>query len=96
MKKEMIKVYRRSSPRTGRPYDSMMILRKNKSQYLAAGYTLIPPDEDIPEEPDYIPPSMLSSEQIEEIRNAPGTQKQVAARYHISTFTCHKIKSGRL
>jgi hypothetical protein len=100
MKKEMIKVYRRSSPRTGRAFDTLMILSSKKRHYLAAGYTLDPPDKTpeytLPEEMDYIPLSMLNAEQIEEIRNAEGTQKQISKKFHISTFTTHKIKSGKV
>jgi hypothetical protein len=94
MKKEMIRIYRKSSPRTGREYDVRSILAKNLKKHLAAGWSIDPPEDDA--DADLIPPSMLNQNQIEEIRNAPGTQRSIAAKYCVSSFTVHKIKAGKL
>jgi hypothetical protein len=97
-KKEMVRVYRKSSPRTGRQYDFRMILAQDIRYYKNRGWKLeMPkPKDDDEDDDELIPPSMLNKAQIEEIRNDPLPQRKLAKKYNISTFTAHKIKAGKL
>lgn len=97
MKKEMITVYRRSSPRTGRVYDTRMILSRDLKFYLNAGYTKTPPKKiEDTIDVDIIPPSMLNAEQIEEIREKSGSYKELADFFSVSASTVQRIKQGKL
>ena len=43
-----------------------------------------------------IPPSELTEAQISNIRIAEGTQREIASRFNVTTFTVSRIKNGKI
>lgn len=42
------------------------------------------------------PPSELTPEEIEQIRNAEGIQKEIAEQFNVTVWTVSRIKTGRI
>lgn len=42
------------------------------------------------------PPSELTPEEIEQIRNAEGMQKEIAEQFNVTVWTVSRIKTGRI
>ena len=103
---ELITIYRKSSPRTGRKYDSKLIEKRQLKAYLKRGYFKEIPIEPQPHEFDTdtveeikskpTPPSELTEDQKEDIRIAEGTQREIAEKFNVSTFTVSRLKNGKI
>lgn len=110
MKRDLIAVYRKSSPRTGRDYDVKMIEKRQLAAYLKRGYLADKPKKKPKPKPDKepeserpkirgvktIPPSELSDETKAAIKRAKGTQKTIAERFGVTPYTVGRIKSGKI
>lgn len=53
-------------------------------------------EKPVPATNGWIQPNDLTTEEIREIFDAEGTQKEISKRFNVSTFTVHKIKKGKL
>jgi hypothetical protein len=101
MKKEMVKIYRRSSPRTGKDYDTRLILKKDLKMHLARGWIVKPPKpSEAPEQnlsrDEIISPADISDRLKEVIKNDSGPLRAIAARHHVSFNSAQKIRAGKL
>jgi hypothetical protein len=101
MKKEMVKIYRRSSPRTGKDYDTRLILKTDLKINLARGWTIKPPKPiEVPEQnlsrDEIIAPSDISDRLKEAIKEDKGPLRAIAARHHVSFNSAQKIRAGKL
>ena len=101
MKKEMVKIYRRSSPRTGKDYDTRLILKSDLKINLARGWAIEPPKPvEAPEQnlsrDEIIAPSDISDRLKEAIKEDKGPLRAIAARHHVSFNSAQKIRAGKL
>ena len=101
MKKEMVKIYRRSSPRTGKDYDTRSILKTDLKMHLARGWIAKPPKpSEAPEQKlsrdEIIAPSDISDRLKEAIKNDSGPLRAIAARHNVSFNSVQKIRAGKL
>jgi hypothetical protein len=97
MKKEMVKIYRRSSPRTGKDYDTRLILKKDLKIHLAKGWMAEPFEPSIKLSRDeIISPADISDRLKEAIKNDSGPLRVIAARHHVSFNSAQKIRAGKL
>jgi hypothetical protein len=101
MKKEMVKIYRPSSPRTGKRYDTRSILKTDLKMYLARGWVIKPPKPiEIPKQnlsrDEIIAPSHIGDRLKEAIKKDSGPLRAIAARHHVSFNTAQKIRAGKL
>jgi hypothetical protein len=101
MKKEMVKIYRRSSPRTGKDYDTRLILKSDLKINLARGWIVKPPKPgEAPEQnlsrDEIISPADISDRLKEAIKEDSGPLRAIAARHHVSFNSAQKIRAGKL
>jgi len=101
MKKEMVKIYRRSSPRTGKDYDTRLILKSDLKINLARGWIVKPPKpSEAPEQnlsrDEIISPADISDRLKEAIKEDSGPLRAIAARHHVSFNSAQKIRAGKL
>lgn len=110
MKRKMIPIYRKSSPRTGKDYDVKMINERQLAAYLKRGYFAKLPKKKPKEEPETppepekpkirgvktIPPSKLSDEIKAKIKRSRGTFKKIAERFGVTSYTVSRIKKGKI
>jgi len=106
MKKEMVKIYRRSSPRTGKDYDTRLILKTDLKINLARGWVIEPPKPLIVKSRksptiklsrnEIISPADISDQLKEAIKNDIGPLRAIAARHHVSFNSAQKIRAGKL
>ena len=101
MKKEMVKIYRRSSPRTGKDYDTRSILKTDLKMHLARGWIVKPPKpSEAPEQnlsrDEIISPADISDRLKEAIKNDSGPLRAIAARHGVSFNSAQKIRAGKL
>ena len=97
----MVKIYRRSSPRTGKDYDTRLILKSDLKINLARGWAIKPPKPiEVPEQnlsrDEIIAPSDISDRLKEAIKEDSGPLRAIAARHHVSFNSAQKIRAGKL
>jgi hypothetical protein len=95
MKKEMVKIYRRSSPRTGKDYDTRLILKSDLKTHLAGGWAIEAPEQNISRD-EIISPADISDRLKEAIKEDKGPLRAIAARHHVSFNSAQKIRAGKL
>ena len=96
MRNEMVRVYRRSSPRTGKDFDMRLVPNKQLKQHLRAGWSLRAKKPE-KKEPAPIPTEKLSFSQISEedklkIKNDSRSMLTLAEIYNTSYHAIRKIK----
>jgi hypothetical protein len=110
MKKEMVKIYRRSSPRTSKDYDTRLILKTDLKIHLARGWIVKPPKpieakakvspvaepEQKLSRDEIISPADISDRLKEAIKKDSGPLRAIAARHHVSFNSAQKIRAGKL
>ena len=91
----MVKIYRRSSPRTGKDYDTRLILKKDLKMHLARGWAIEVPEQKLSRD-EIISPADISDRLKEAIKKDSGPLRAIAARHHVSFNSAQKIRAGKL
>ena len=84
----------------GDMFDYIIVERSEVKAHLDAGWSLTTAEakakEALIEEMPAIPPSKLTEAQKSNIRIAEGTQKEIAKKFNVTTFTVSRIKNGKI
>jgi len=91
----MVKIYRRSSPRTGKDYDTRLILKSDLKVNLARGWAIEVPEQNLSRD-EIISPADISDRLKEAIKEDSGPLRAIAARHHVSFNSAQKIRAGKL
>lgn len=98
----MIMIRRKASPRKPQKYDYKNVRKKHLSRYLKSGWVEEGDAEEEeeqepePEQNGIIAPKDLTFKQKKAIAEAEGTQREIAERFSVSTYTVHRLKTGKL
>lgn len=87
MSDDMIRIGRKSSPRTGREFDTKWVPRKKLNHHLAAGWTKVQKKE-----PAKLSYSDFSDLEMDNINRDPRTLQELASIHNTTVYCIRKIK----
>lgn len=89
-----MRLYRKSSPRTGRAYDSKVVNKGDVKYYLSKGWLKQPPSQK-PKKEKIRSLDDITDEEILKIKDTKGSIAKVAKAFNVTMYTVRKIRAHK-